>query len=164
MGKDILTFDNTEFEKNKVYLHNTPILLEDVDIEKVLVSNKISLDETNYKYLYNNDEVKSLHIIPPKTSAYVKIYNGQTKWMYFLIEDGDLIEIYNTTRDKISADIKKELDSEPVYNKNYLKTKRKSHGDKVTDNYDKKNRLLFSCNYLKFCSLKKTIIIRNCVV
>ena len=36
MGKDILTFDNTEFEKNKVYLHKTPILLEDVDIEKVL--------------------------------------------------------------------------------------------------------------------------------
>ena len=107
MSKDILTFDNTEFEKNKVYLHKTPILLEDVDIEKVLLSNKISLDETNYKYLYNNHEVKSLHIIPPNTSAYVKIYDGQTKWMYFLIEDGDLIEIYNTTRDKISADIKK---------------------------------------------------------
>ena len=114
--------------------------------------------------MYNNHKVKSLHIIPPKTSAYVKIYDGQTKWMYFLIEDGDLIEIYNTIRDKISADIKKKLDSEPVYNKNYLKTKIKSYGDKVTDIYDKKNRLLFSRNCLKFCSLKKTIIIRNCVV
>ena len=28
----------------------------------------------------------------PKTSAYVKIYNGQTKWMHFLIEDDDLLE------------------------------------------------------------------------
>ena len=128
------------------------------------MSNKTSLDETNYKYLYNNHEVKSLHIIPPKTSAYVKIYDGQTKWMYILIEDRDLKEIYNTIRDKISADIKKKLDSEPVYNKNYLKTKIKSYGDKVTDIYDKKNRLLFSRNYLKFCSLKKTVIIRNCVV
>ena len=27
----------------------------------------------------------------PKTSAYVKIYDGQTKWMYFLIEDDDLL-------------------------------------------------------------------------
>ena len=26
----------------------------------------------------------------PKTSAYVKGYDGQTKWMYFLIEDDDL--------------------------------------------------------------------------
>ena len=28
----------------------------------------------------------------PKTSAYVKSYDGQTKWMYFLIEHDDLLE------------------------------------------------------------------------
>ena len=39
---------------------------------------------------------------------------------------------------KVSADIKKEFDSEPVYNKNYLKTKIKSHGDEVADFYNKK--------------------------
>ena len=32
----------------------------------------------------------------PKTTAYVKCNDGQTKWMYFLIEDDDLLEIYNT--------------------------------------------------------------------
>ena len=26
-----------------------------------------------------------------KTNAYVKKYDGQTKWMYFLIEDDDLL-------------------------------------------------------------------------
>ena len=57
--------------------------------------------------------------------------------MYFLIEDDDLLEKYNTIWDKVS-DIRKEFDSEPVYNKNYLKTKVKSHGDEVTDFYDKK--------------------------
>ena len=36
----------------------------------------------------------------------------------------------------IKIDIKK-FDSEPVYNKNILKTKLKSHGDEVTDFYDK---------------------------
>ena len=74
----------------------------------------------------------------PKTSAYVKSYDGQTKWMYFLIEDDDLLEKYNTIWDKVSADIKKEFDSKPVYNKKFLKTKIKSHGDEVTDFYDKK--------------------------
>ena len=54
----------------------------------------------------------------PKTSAYVKSYNRQTKWMYFFIEDDDLSERYNVIWDKISADVKKkEFDSEPVYNK-----------------------------------------------
>ena len=28
----------------------------------------------------------------PKTIAYVKTYDGQTKWMYFLIEDDNLLE------------------------------------------------------------------------
>ena len=42
----------------------------------------------------------------PKRSAYVKIYDGQTKWMYFLIEDNDLLEKYDTIWDKVSSDKK----------------------------------------------------------
>ena len=141
MGKDILTFDNIEIEKNKFYLHNTPILLGDEDIEKVLVSNKVSFGEKNYKcfigYLYDNHKVKPLHIMLPKTTAYVKRYGGQTKWMHFLTED-DLLEKYSSIWDKVCADVKKEFDSKPVYNKSYLKTKIKSHGNEVTDFYDKK--------------------------
>ena len=36
--------------------------------------------------------------------------------MYFLIENDDLVEKYNTIWDKVSPDIKKELDNEPVCN------------------------------------------------
>ena len=46
--------------------------------------------------------------------VYVEIYDGQTKWMYFLIENDELLEKYNTIWDKFSADIKKEFDSELV--------------------------------------------------
>ena len=55
----------------------------------------------------------------------------------FLIEGDDLLEKYNTIWDKVSADIKKELHSKPAHNKVFLKTKTKSHGDKVTCFYDK---------------------------
>ena len=74
----------------------------------------------------------------PKTNAYVKSYDGQTKWMYFLNENDNLLEKYDTIWDKVSADIKKEFDIEPVYNKNYLKTKIKYHGNEVRYFYDKK--------------------------
>ena len=47
MGKDILTFGDTEIERNKFYCHKSPI----VDIGKVLASNKISSDEKNYNTL-----------------------------------------------------------------------------------------------------------------
>ena len=55
----------------------------------------------------------------PKTSGFVKRFDGQTKWMYFLIEDDDLLENDDTIWDEVSADIKKEFDSKPVYNKNF---------------------------------------------
>ena len=35
-----------------------------------------------------------------KARVYVKGFAGQTKWMYFLIEDDDLLEKYNTSWDK----------------------------------------------------------------
>ena len=53
--------------------------------------------------------------------------------MYFLIEEGDLSKLYYTMWAKISTDIKKEFEREPVYNRKIWKTKLKSHGDEVTD-------------------------------
>ena len=45
----------------------------------------------------------------------------------------------NSIWDKVSADVKKEFDSEPVYNKDFLKTKIKTHGDKVAGFHDKES-------------------------
>ena len=73
--------------------------------------------------MYNDNKVKPSDIIIPKTSAYVKSYDGQTKCIHFLIEDDDLLEKYNTIWDKVSADMRKEFESAGFYNKNYLKTK-----------------------------------------
>ena len=50
MGKEILTFGNIEIEKKCFYCYKIPIYLKYVDIEKVLVSKKISFGERNYKY------------------------------------------------------------------------------------------------------------------
>ena len=58
----------------------------------------MSSGEKNYKYfigyLYNDHKVKPLYIMLSKTRAYVKSYDGKTKWMYFLIENDDLLEKY----------------------------------------------------------------------
>ena len=43
----------------------------------------------------------------PNTNVYVKIHDGQIKWMYFWIEDDDLLQKYNIISEKISTDIKK---------------------------------------------------------
>ena len=93
MGKEILTFGNIDLEKIRFYSNKTSVLLKNINIEKVLVSNKISFRENNYKYfvgyLYNDDKVKPLNIMLPKTSTYVKSFDGHTNWIYILIEDDD---------------------------------------------------------------------------
>ena len=62
----------------------------------------------------DDNKTMPLYIMLPITNVYVKGYDGQTKWMYFLIEDNDLLEKYNTIWDEVSADSEKEIDSEPV--------------------------------------------------
>ena len=64
--------------------------------------------------------------------------------MYFLIEDDDLLDKYNTIWDNVSTDIKKEFDSELVCKKRFLKTKIKSHCDEFRDFYSKEIFILDS--------------------
>ena len=113
MGKEILTFGDIGIEKNKFYSHKSLVPLRDVDIVKVLVSKKISFNQKSHKYfigyLHNHHKVTPLHIMLPKTNAFIKSYDGQIKWMYFLIADDNLLGKYNTICDKVSADIKRKL-------------------------------------------------------
>ena len=44
-----------------------------------------------------------------QTSTYVKSYDDETKWMYFLNEDGELLKKYNKIWNKIRKSIKKGL-------------------------------------------------------
>ena len=88
MEKEIIRFGNIDIEKQK-FDHYNSYFLEDIDIDNVLVSNKISSGEKNCKYfidyLYDDYEIKPLYIMLFKMSIYVKHYDSQTKWMYFLI-------------------------------------------------------------------------------
>ena len=60
-------FRDIKIEKNKFYRKKVSVPLRDVDIEKVLLSNKIYFVEQNCKYfngyLYNNDKVKPSIIV-----------------------------------------------------------------------------------------------------
>ena len=52
-------------------------------------------------------------------SAYRRDFD-ETKYMSFLIKDDKLLEKYNEICKKVKTSIKKEFDSEPVYNEIYL--------------------------------------------
>ena len=59
----------------------------------------------------------------------------ETKYVSFLIKDNELLEKCNEIWGKVTNSIKKELNSESVYNKKYLKTKIKSYKGKINTNF-----------------------------
>ena len=71
----------------------------------------VSPGEKHYIYFigYKNNDygIKISGIILPKTSAYVKSYDGETEWMTFLIRDDNLMKKYDDIWNKVTNSIKK---------------------------------------------------------
>ena len=67
-------------------------------------------------------------------SAYRKDFD-ETKYVAFLIKDDKLLKEYNEIWKKIKNIIKKEFNSEPVYNEKYPKAKIKSYNGKINTNF-----------------------------
>ena len=55
----------------------------------------------------------------PIPRMYVRSYDGKTKWVYSLIEIDSLFKKYHSDCNKVSAAIKKAVDSKSVYNKRF---------------------------------------------
>ena len=79
----ILKLKNTNFHQYK-----SPISINDIDINKRAVSNKLPFSEQNFKYFigYNAKKVRSLCILLPKHSVYTIDFD-KNKCTCFLIKD-----------------------------------------------------------------------------
>ena len=82
MNEEIVAFGDIEIDKRKFICQKNPILIEDVDIDKILISNNVSCVKENYKFFISyrsyDYEIKSLSIILPETTAYVRSYDDGT--------------------------------------------------------------------------------------
>ena len=68
-------------------------------------------------------------------NAYAKYFDKNSKYMNHLVKDEKILKKYLKIWNKIKSLIKKELNSEPVYNDKYIKTKIKIYNDKVYTNF-----------------------------
>ena len=77
--KEIRGFCDTEIEKHKFCNHKNPILIDDVDINKIVISKEVSFGIKDFKYLIgykDNEKVKPFCIIFRKMNRYTKRFNG----------------------------------------------------------------------------------------
>ena len=126
-----------EIEKYKFHKSKCSISINNIYINKIVVSNKVSSGNNSFKYFIGSEKTKKIRplcIFLPKMSAYRKDFH-KTKYMSFLIKDNELLEKYNEIWKKVSNSMKKGFDGEPACNEMYLKTKIKSCKGKINTNF-----------------------------
>ena len=96
MDEKIVNFDDSEIEKYKFHQYKRPISINNIDVNKIVVSNKASLGKNDFKYCISYKDAKkiSLWIILPKISAYRRDFD-KTKCTSFLIKDEKILKRYN---------------------------------------------------------------------
>ena len=78
--------------------------------------------------------MRLLCIFLPIMSAYRRDFD-KTKYMSFFMKDDELLEKYYEIWEKVRNNIKKEFDSESVYNEKYLRARIKSYKGKINTNF-----------------------------
>ena len=68
-------------------------------------------------------------------NAYVKHFDKNNKYINLLVNDKEILKKYSEIWNKMKSLIKKEFNSEPVYNDKYIKTKIKIYSNSVYTNF-----------------------------
>ena len=93
-----IKFGDNEINKKEFYSSKQAIPLDSVDLDKIVVSNKLKIIDTTYKYLcgyLNNDVIQPLCVILPQMNGYIKYFNDGGKNMPFFTDDEEVYEKYN---------------------------------------------------------------------
>ena len=80
-------------------------MLDSVDLSKIVVSSRWKLNDTTYKYFsgyLNNDVIKTLCVILPQMSGYIKYFDNGGKNMSFVTDDKEVYEKYNEIQNAVS--------------------------------------------------------------
>ena len=87
MSSRKIKFGDKEVDKKKFYSSKQAILLDSVDLSKIVVSNKWKINDTTYKYLcgyLNNDTIQPLCVILPQMNGYIKYFDDGGKICHLL--------------------------------------------------------------------------------
>ena len=83
MEKTIIKFGDIEIEKQKFHQYKRHISINNIDINKMVVSNKVSFGKKGFKYFIGYKDAKKIKPLNlPKMSAYRKNFD-ETKYMFF---------------------------------------------------------------------------------
>ena len=127
--------------KKKFCSSKEAILLDSVDLSKIVVSSRWKLNDTTYKYFYgylNNDVIKPVCVILPQMNGYIKYFDDVGKNMSFVTDDEKVYEKYDEIWNVVKALLKLKFAASPIRNDKYILVKLKI--------FKKKNLTTFNNN------------------
>ena len=137
MSLQKIKFGDKDVDKKTFYSSKEAILLDSVDLSKIVVSSRWKLNDTTYKYFcgyLNNDVVKPLCVILPQMNGYIKYVDDGGKNMSF----EKVYEKYDEIWSVVKSLLKLKFAASPIRNDKYILTKLKI--------FKKKNLTTFNNN------------------
>ena len=119
-----LIFDNIRVNKNEFHKSTQPINLDIINVDQIVVSDKSKHRDGGFKYFIGYKEreiVKTLCVILPQMTGYVKYFENGGKSMSFVVKDDMCLNKYNEIWNKIKETFSIKLHSMPVYDEKCIK-------------------------------------------
>ena len=138
MSEKTPKFDNIRVNKRKVQKSKQPINLDLVNLDQIIVSDKIKQSDDCFKYFigYKEDEiVKPLSIVLPQMTGYIKYFKNGGKNMSFAMKGHDMLDKCNEISNKIKETLSIQFYSIPVYDEQYIRAKVKEFNSVITRNF-----------------------------
>ena len=129
-----IKFGDKEFNKKEFYSSKQAISIYSVDLNKIVVSNKLKINDKTYKYIcgyLNNDTIQPLRVILPQIDEYIQYFDdGGEK------NNEKIYKKYNEIWEVIRNLLKKDFTIIPVQDDIYLIAKFKI--------FDRINRTIYN--------------------
>ena len=136
-----IKFWDKEIDKKEFYSSKQAVLLDSVDLSKIVVSSTWKINDTKYKYFcgyLNNDVIQPLCVNLPQMSRYIKYFDDGGKNMSFVMDDKEVYEKYNEIWNVVKKLLKLKFTVNPIRDDKYIITKlkifKKINLTKFTDN------------------------------
>ena len=141
MSSQKIKSGDKEVDKKEFYSSKKAILLDSVDLSKIVVSSRWKLNDTTYKYFcgyLNNDVIMPLCVILPQMSRYIKYFDNGGKNISFVTDDKKVYEKYDGMWNVVKGLLKLKFAASPIRDDKYILAKLKI--------FKKKNLTTFNNN------------------
>ena len=142
MSSQKIKLGDKDVDKKKFYSSKEAILLDSIDLSKIVVFSRWKLNDTTYKYFcgyLNNDVIKPLCIILPQINGYVKYFYNGGKNMSFVTDDKEVYRKYDEIWNVVKNLLKLKFAASPIRDDKYILAKLKIFKKKNITTFNNNN-------------------------